>query len=168
MGSNDSIRIDFVCVHNAGRSQMAAAFAERERSERGLEDIVEVHSGGTDPADAIHEEVVEAMDEVGIDITDRTPKYVADLDRLRESHYLVTMGCSISRFNPTQYGVESRSWDLTDPDGGDIETVREVRDTIETRVETLFDEIERRAEEKRATVDSSDGIVGSIRDALSL
>jgi protein-tyrosine-phosphatase len=142
---------------------MAAAFAERERTGRKLEDTVEIHSGGTDPADTVHEEAVTAMSEVGIDIADRRPRYVADLDQLRESHYLVTMGCSITKFNPAQYGVESRSWDLTNPDGQDMETVREVRDEIEARVETLFDEVERVVEEKRVDTDSSRGIVGSIR-----
>lgn len=168
MPPNGRIRIDFVCVHNAGRSQMAAAFAERERTERDLEDAVEIHSGGTDPADEIHENVVESMAEVGIDVGDREPAYVADLDQLRESHYLITMGCSIAEFNPAQYGVESHDWDLTNPDGRDMETVREVRDEIEARVTTLFDEVERLAEDERAETDSSSGIVGSIRDALSL
>ncbi|MEF8826685.1 MAG: low molecular weight phosphatase family protein, partial [Halapricum sp.] len=136
MTSTNEIRLDFACVHNAGRSQMAAAFAERERDERGLEGIVEIHSGGTDPADTVHEEVVEAMAQDGIDIADRTPKYVADLDELRDTDYLVTMGCSITKFNPSQYGVESHEWDLTNPEGQDMETVREVRDEIERRVET--------------------------------
>jgi len=146
---------------------MAAAFAERERSERGLDDIVDIHSGGTDPADVVHKEVVEAMAEIGIDISDRTPGYVAELEYLKETQYLITMGCSISTFNPEQYGVESQSWDLANPDGQDTETVREVRDAIETRVETLFDDVERQATEMRATTDSSNGIVGSLRDALS-
>jgi protein-tyrosine-phosphatase len=79
---------------------MAAAFAERERTERNLEDVIEIHSGGTDPADAVHEEVVEAMAEVGIDIEDKTPKYVADLDNLKDTDYLVTMGCSITKLIP--------------------------------------------------------------------
>lgn len=167
-GSVDRIRIDFVCVHNAGRSQMAAAFAERERTRLGLEDIVEIHSGGTDPADTIHEEVVEAMAEVGIDIADRSPGYVASLDQLEESDYLVTMGCSISKINPAQYGVESHDWDLVNPDGRDMNTVREVRDEIETRVGVLFGEIERLVDEQRASSDSSGGVVTAIRDALSL
>jgi len=168
MASSNKIRVDFVCVHNAGRSQMAAAFAERERAERGIEDTVEIHSGGTDPADAVQKEVGEAMAEVGIDMAGRSPKYVADLEQLKETHYLITMGCSIVEFNPAKYGVESQSWDLTNPDGQDMNTVREVRDEIETRVETLFDEIERFAEEKRVNTDSAGGIVRSIRDALSL
>ena len=168
MASVDKIRLDFVCVHNAGRSQMAAAFAERERAERGLEDIVEIHSGGTDPADTVHEEVVEAMAEVGVDIADKTPTYVADLDELRDTDYLVTMGCSITKFNPAKYGVESHEWDLVNPDGQDMGTVREVRDEIEHQVETLFDELERLADEKRASADSPGGVITAIRDSLSL
>lgn len=167
MPANDTIRIDFICVHNAGRSQMAAAFAERECVERGLETEIDIHSGGTHPADAVHDEVVEAMSEVGIDISDQSPKYVSDLDYLKESQYLVTMGCSISEFDPASYGVESRSWDLTNPEGKDMGTVREVRDEIESRVETLFDEIERIAEEKRVEKTPSAGVIASIRDALS-
>ncbi|MEF8827386.1 MAG: low molecular weight phosphatase family protein [Haloarcula sp.] len=167
MVSNDQIRLDFLCVHNAGRSQIAAAFAERERSERELGDTVEIHSGGTEPADTVHEEVVEAMAEVGIDIADRTPKWVADLDQLKNSDYLVTMGCSITKFNPEQYGVESHDWVLTNPDGQDMETVRDVRDEIEPRVETLFDEIERLAHEERENTDSAGGVVTAIRDSLS-
>lgn len=168
MPPNDRIRIDFVCVHNAGRSQMAAAFAQRERTERELDEVVEIHSGGTDPADVIHEEVREAMAEVGLDVADRTPTYVADLDQLEESDYLVTMGCSIAKFNPARYGVESRNWNLTNPDGQDMETVREVRDDIKARVESLFDEVERVADEKENNTDASGSIVGSIRDTFSL
>lgn len=168
MESIDKIRLDFVCVHNAGRSQMAAAFAERERAERNLEDVVEVHSGGTDPADTVHGEVVEAMAEVEIDITERIPKYVAELEDLRETDYLVTMGCSIMKFNPAQYGVESHEWDLTNPDGQDMETVRDVRDEIERRVETLFDELDRRVEKERVSKDSSGSVITSIRESLSL
>lgn len=168
MTVSDRIRIDFICIHNAGRSQMAAAFAERERTDRNLEDVVEVHSGGTEPADTVQENVVEAMSEVGIDIADNRPRYVADLDQLKESDYLVTMGCSISKFNPAQYGVESHEWDLTNPDGQDMDTVREVRDEIEAKVETLFDEVERVSNERQTSADSAGGIVTAIRDALSL
>lgn len=168
MVSNGRLRLDFVCVHNAGRSQIAVAFAERERAERGLEGVVEIHSGGTDPAETVHAEVVRTMDEVGIDIGSETPTHVADLDQLRESDYLITMGCYISEFNPARYGVESLEWDLTNPDGRDRETVRGVRDETETRVETLFDEVERRAEKERASTDSSGGIVAALRDTLSI
>lgn len=166
MVQSDKIRVDFVCVHNAGRSQMAAAFAERERGERDLEDVVEIHSGGTNPAETVHDEVVEAMDEIGIDIADRSPKYVADLDQLEESNYLVTMGCSIAKFNPDHYAGETLSWDLTNPDGQDVETVRAVRDEIEDKVESLFDDIERVAEETQVE-DSAGGVVTAIRNVLS-
>lgn len=71
------MRIAFVCVQNAGRSQMATAFAEQERAERGLEDDVEILTGGTHPADEVHDIVVEAMREVGIDLSDRTPQEVS-------------------------------------------------------------------------------------------
>lgn len=168
MTLTDKVRLDFICVHNAGRSQMAAAFAERERTERNLEDVVEIHSGGTDPADTVHEEVVEAMAEVGIDIADRSLKYVASLDELKDTDYLVTMGCSIMEFNPAQYGVQSQEWDLTNPDGQGMETVRDVRDEIERRVESLLDELDRLVEEERASMDSSDGVIMRVRDVLSL
>ena len=167
MAATDTIRIEFICVHNAGRSQMAAAYAERERAERGLADIVEVHSAGTDPADEIHSEVVDAMAEEGVDLSDRSPSWVV-LDELKDSHYLVTMGCSITEFNPAKYGVESRAWDLTNPDGKDMETVREVRDEIERRVSGLFDEIERTAAESDDESESVTARVSSaVRDALS-
>ena len=163
----ETVRLDFICVHNAGRSQMAAAFAERERDERDLNDVVEIHSGGTDPAQEVHREVVAAMAEVDIDISDRSPTWVV-LDDLKDSHYLVTMGCSITEFNPARYGVESRVWDLTNPDGKDIETVREVRDEIEQRVAELFDEIERTAAESDDEPESVSARVSSaVRDALS-
>jgi arsenate reductase len=167
MVSNDAFRLDFICVHNAGRSQMAAAFAERERADRDLEDVVEIHTGGTQPADAIHEEVVEAMTEVGIDIADRRPKWMPDLDQLADSDYLITMGCTITKFNPEQHGVESHEWNLTDPDGRDMETVREVRDEVERRVAALFDELEGLADERRAATETSGGFVETIRDSLS-
>lgn len=166
MARAETVRIDFICVHNAGRSQMAAAFAEREAAERDLDDAVEVHSGGTDPADEVHGGVVDAMAEIDVDLSDRSPTWVV-LDELKESHYLVTMGCTITEFNPARYGVESRTWDLTNPDGKDMETVREVRDEIEGRVQELFDEIERTAEGSDDGTESVTGRVSSaVRDAL--
>lgn len=168
MVSTNKIRLDFACVHNAGRSQMAAAFAERERAERGLEEIVEIHSGGTDPAETVHGEVVEAMAEEGIDIADRTPKYVAALDDLNNTDYLITMGCTITKFNPEMYGAESQEWDLTNPAGQDMETVREVRNEIEHRVETLFDELDRPSKEEKVSTDSAGGVISTIRESLSI
>ena len=135
------IRIAFMCVQNAGRSQMASAFAEHERERRDLTEGVELLTGGTNPADHVHKVVVEAMAEEGFDLSDRTPKYV-DLEELRTCDYLVTMGCSVREFNPASFGVDSREWTLTNPEGEDLETVRGIRDEIEQRVEALFDEIE--------------------------
>jgi len=88
-------RIAFVCVQNAGRSQMAAAFAEQERDRRGVGDRIEIVTGGTQPADHVHDIVVEAMAEVDIDISDRTPREVTPMsssDRPRRHHGLFGLG----------------------------------------------------------------------------
>lgn len=134
--TDDPIRVAFVCVRNAGRSQMAAAFAERERERRGLGDRVEVLSGGTDSAESVHEGVLEAMDEVGVDLSDRTPRAITD-DELRSCDYVATMGCSTLSVD----AVESRDWALDDPGGKESERVREIRDEVRRRVVALFDEI---------------------------
>ncbi|MEF8829366.1 MAG: hypothetical protein V5A49_10040, partial [Haloarcula sp.] len=98
----------------------------------------------------------------------RSPKYVAELAELKDTDYLVTMGCSITEFNPAQYGVESREWDLTNPDGQDMETVRQVRDDIERRVVALFDDLGRLVEAEQAGTDSGGGVIAAIRDSFSL
>jgi protein-tyrosine-phosphatase len=144
---------------------MAAAFAERERDERGLGDVVEIHSAGTAPADELHDEVVQVMSEVGIDLSGRKPRYVV-LEELKESHFLITMGCSISEFNPAHYGVESRAWNLKNPEGADSETVRAIRDEIESRVSSLFDEIEATANERTAEKSLSQRVTTAIRDSM--
>jgi arsenate reductase len=129
--------IGFVCVQNAGRSQMSAAFGERERDERNLGDHVEVVTGGTHPADSLHEEVVAVMDEVGIDVSNRTPQAVST-ETLESCDVVATMGCSTLELDAEQ--VEIRDWDLDDPHGQDIERVRGIRDEVEMRVQDLFDE----------------------------
>jgi protein-tyrosine-phosphatase len=143
-GGNDDpvLRVMFLCVENAGRSQMAAALAERERERRDLGGEIEINSAGTRPADAVHDVVVEAMAEIDIDVSTRVPR-VVDLETLEEMDYVVMMGCYIAEFNPSTYGGVTREWDLTNPDGADIETVRGVRDELEERVSGLFDELER-------------------------
>jgi arsenate reductase len=130
--------LGFVCVQNAGRSQMSAAFAERERARRGLEGEVDIVTGGTDPADAVHPEVVEAMRELDIDLSDRTPRAVTDAE-LAECDVVATMGCSTLSL-PDH--VEARDWALADPHGQDVERVREIREEIEGLVRGLFDEVE--------------------------
>jgi protein-tyrosine-phosphatase len=129
-------RLAFVCVRNAGRSQMAAAFAEREARERGVEDRIAVESGGTDPADAVHPVVVEAMAEIGVDVGDREPRAV-DESALATCDHVATMGCSTLSLPPS---VAVDDWALPDPGGEDLRTVREIRDTVERRVCALFDE----------------------------
>jgi protein-tyrosine-phosphatase len=129
-------RIAFVCVQNAGRSQMSAAFAERERERRGLD--ATILTGGTHPADAVHDEVIGTMADIGIDLSDRTPRAITT-GELRSCDYVATMGCSTLDL-PAD--VDVRDWALDDPDGEDPERVREIRDEIEARVRALFDEIE--------------------------
>ena len=119
--STDSTTFAFVCVQNAGRSQMSTAFAERERERRDLEDSVEILTGGTHPAEDVHEEVVDVMGEEGFDLSDRTPREVSTAELDAES-------------------VDVRDWALDDPDGQDMDQVREIRDDIEQRVVALFDE----------------------------
>ncbi|WP_096393771.1 low molecular weight phosphatase family protein [Halorubrum trapanicum] len=133
---NDDVTFGFVCVQNAGRSQMSAAFAERERRERGLGDRVEIVTGGTHPADEVHPEVVEAMREVDVDLSDRVPREVSTAE-LDACDVVATMGCSTLALAD---GVEGRDWALDDPHGQEIERVREIRDEIEGRVVALFDE----------------------------
>ncbi|WP_435157002.1 low molecular weight phosphatase family protein [Haladaptatus sp. DFWS20] len=138
--SSETIRVAFVCVQNAGRSQISTAFAERERERRGLEHRVEITTGGTHPADQIHEIVVETMTEVGFDLSGRTPQAI-EPEELESCDYVATMGCSTLELD-TSASVDIRDWVLTDPDGKDPERVREIRDEIERRVNALFDEIE--------------------------
>lgn len=136
-----SIRIAFMCVQNAGRSQMSMAFAEREREQRGLEDHTIILTGGTHPADHVHDGVVEVMHEVGLDLSDRTPRKITPKE-LQSCEYIATMGCSTLDVGGVSEDIEVRDWALDDPDGEPLKRVREIRDEIERMVKTLFDEIE--------------------------
>jgi protein-tyrosine-phosphatase len=127
-------KIAFVCVGNAGRSQMATALAERERTERGM--TFEIITGGVDPAESVHDEVVEAMDEIGIDISGRTPRQITPED-IEDVDYVVTMGCSVEQFRPDVWDGESSVWELESAD------TREQRDELSRRVEQFFDDLER-------------------------
>lgn len=135
-----SHRVAFVCVQNAGRSQIAAAFAERELDRRNVGGQIELVTGGTRPADHIHDVVVDAMRELDIDISDRTPREVTP-DELQAVDLVVTMGCSASDVCPATWNGENRDWGLDDPHERPIEEVREIRDEIEARVVALFDEL---------------------------
>jgi len=123
----------FVCVHNAGRSQMAAGFL-RELGE----DTVEVLSAGSVPADQINPVAVEAMREVGIDITAQRPK-VLTTEAVRSSDVVITMGCG--DVCPVFPGKRYEDWTLDDPAGQDLETVRPIRDEIRSRVVDLLESI---------------------------
>jgi arsenate reductase len=131
----------FVCVQNAGRSQMAYAFAERERAARGLESAIDLVTGGTDPADHVHDEVVAAMADAGLSVGDRTPREVT-FEEIRDADYVITMGCSASDVCPAGWAGENRDWDLDDPDGRPAEAVAAIRDDVEGRVNALFDELD--------------------------
>jgi len=137
----DPLRIAFVCVQNAGRSQMAYAFAQREVEQRGLEDELELITGGTRPADDVHDEVVRAMHAVGIDISGRMPREIT-FEETQESDYVITMGCSADGVCPAGWAGENRDWDLDDPDGKSVAEAGRIREEIERRVNDLFDEIE--------------------------
>ncbi|MHB9288647.1 low molecular weight phosphatase family protein [Halobacteriales archaeon Cl-PHB] len=134
----DTTRIAFVCVQNAGRSQMCTAFAERERAERGLGDEMEIVTGGTHPADAVHPEVVEAMAELDLDLSDREPREVSTAE-LETCDVVATMGCSTLDLAAA---VDERDWALPDPHGEDLERVREIRQECADRVAALFDDLE--------------------------
>ena len=134
---SDAPRVAFVCVQNAGRSQMSAAFARREADRRGLD--VEVVTGGTDPADAVHPEVVEVMAELNVDLSGREPREIST-DELESCRLVATMGCSTLELDAD---TDVRDWALPDPDGADLDRVRELRDEIERRVRDVFDELER-------------------------
>ncbi len=132
--------VAFVCVQNAGRSQMATAFAEQARAAHDAEAEIGIETGGTQPADHVHPEVVEVMGEKGIDLSDRTPKEVTP-DELRSMDLVITMGCSAEGVCPAAWNGENRDWDLDDPDGQGLDAVRAIRDDIEGRVGDLFDEL---------------------------
>lgn len=119
---------------------MATAFAERERDRRDVGDQIKIVTGGTQPADHVHEIVVEAMRERNIDLSGRTPREVTP-DELQAVDLVVTMGCSASDVCPATWNGENRDWGLNDPHGRPIEEVHEIRDEIEERVGALFDEL---------------------------
>ena len=123
----------FVCVHNAGRSQMAAGWLRELAGDR-----VEVRSAGSIPADQINSVAVEAMREVGIDITAEQPK-VLTTEAVQDSDVVITMGCGDAC--PIFPGKRYEDWKLDDPAGQGIDAVRPIRDEIKGRVETLLAEL---------------------------
>ena len=130
---SDKPSVLFVCVHNAGRSQMAAGWLRHLAG-----DAVEVRSAGSEPADQINPAAVEAMREVGIDITDQAPTKLT-WDTAQESDVIITMGCGDAC--PIFPGKRYEDWKLDDPAGQGIDTVRPIRDAIRTRIDQLIREL---------------------------
>lgn len=123
----------FVCVHNAGRSQMAAGYLRHLAGDR-----VKVLSAGSAPADSLNPVAVAVMAEEGIDIAAETPELL-DVDSVRGSDVVITMGCGDAC--PVFPGKRYEDWELEDPAGRDIEAVRAIRDDIRSRVEALLAEL---------------------------
>ena len=123
----------FVCVHNAGRSQMAAGYLQHQAGDR-----VDVLSAGSQPAESINPVAVEAMAEEGIDITAQQPKRLTDT-AVQAADVVITMGCGDEC--PFYPGRRYEDWELDDPAGQGIEAVRPIRDEIRGRVEKLIEEL---------------------------
>jgi arsenate reductase (thioredoxin) len=129
----DTPEVLFVCVHNAGRSQMAAALLEHHAQGR-----VVVRSAGSDPADRLNPAVVAAMAEVGIDLSRELPKPLTDAS-VKTADVVITMGCGDAC--PIYPGKRYEDWQLQDPAGQPLEVVRGIRDQIDTRVQQLLGEL---------------------------
>ncbi|HLB62149.1 MAG TPA: arsenate reductase ArsC [Actinomycetota bacterium] len=123
----------FVCAHNAGRSQMAAALLSRHAGDR-----VDVRSAGSAPAEEVNPAVVEAMAELGIDISAEVPKKLEDA-AVRAADVVVTMGCGDAC--PVYPGKRYLDWELPDPSGKSVEEVRPIRDAIDGRVRALLEDL---------------------------
>lgn len=132
--SDKKATVLFVCVHNAGRSQMAAGYLEHLAGDR-----VQVLSAGTQPKDQVNPSAIEAMAEEGIDIARNTPRVLTD-DSVKESDYVITMGCGDAC--PFFPGKTYLDWPLSDPAGKGVDEVRPIRDEIRGKVEALIAEID--------------------------
>ena len=122
-------RVLFVCVHNAGRSQMAAALVSLRSQGR-----IDVRSAGSSPAEEINPSAVSVMSELGVDLRREAPKALTD-DAVRASDVVITMGCGDAC--PIFPGTRYEDWELEDPAGKDVDTVRRIRDEIDARVTAL-------------------------------
>ncbi len=123
----------FVCVHNAGRSQMAAALLDRYAAGR-----IHIRSAGSEPASALNPRVVEAMGEIGLDISREFPKPLTD-DYVRAADVVITMGCGDTC--PIYPGKRYEDWELEDPAGRDLNAVRRIRDEIDVHIKKLVGEL---------------------------
>lgn len=132
--SDKKATVLFVCVHNAGRSQMAAGYLQALAGDR-----VQVLSAGTAPKDSVNPSAIAAMAEEGIDIASSTPKVLTD-ESVKESDYVITMGCGDAC--PFFPGKTYLDWPLSDPAGKGVDEVRPIRDEIRAKVEALIAEID--------------------------
>jgi arsenate reductase (thioredoxin) len=123
----------FVCVHNAGRSQMAAGLVELRSRGR-----IHVRSAGSDPGEEINPAVIQAMDEIGVDMSEEFPKPLTD-EVVRAADVVITMGCGDAC--PIYPGKRYEDWTLDDPAGQGVATVRRIRDEIDSRVQALISEL---------------------------
>jgi len=131
--ATDAPEVLFVCVHNAGRSQMAAALLDHYAHGR-----IRVRSAGSDPADRINPAVVEAMEEIGLDLSKELPKPLTD-EGVRAADVVITMGCGDAC--PIYPGKRYEDWELEDPAGKDVEKVRGIRDELSARVRALLGDL---------------------------
>jgi arsenate reductase (thioredoxin) len=123
----------FVCVHNAGRSQMAAGLVKLRSAER-----IHVRSAGSQPGEQINPAVVEAMEEIGVDMAEAFPKPLTD-EAVRAADVVITMGCGDAC--PIYPGKRYEDWAVDDPAGQDLDTVRRIRDEIDGRVQLLISDL---------------------------
>jgi arsenate reductase len=131
-------RVLFVCVHNAGRSQMAQAFFNHLAGERGVEAVA--NSAGTAPAERVNPVAAQAMAEVGLSLEGQRPQQLTP-DLAKGADRIITMGCGVEPGMCPAGTYITEDWQLPDPHGQPIEVVREVRDAVRARVEALLDEI---------------------------
>ncbi len=131
--AKDAPEVLFVCVHNAGRSQMAAGLVKLRSEGR-----IHVRSAGSDPTDRINPAVLEAMQEIGVDMTEEFPKPLTD-EVVRAADVVITMGCGDAC--PIYPGKRYEDWTLDDPAGKDVETARRIRDEIDVHVRRLIEEL---------------------------
>ena len=132
--SNKKATVLFVCVHNAGRSQMAAGYLQALAGDR-----IQVLSAGTQPKNEVNPSAIAAMAEEGIDIANNVPKVLSD-ETVKDSDYVITMGCGDAC--PFFPGKTYLDWPLNDPAGKGVEEVRPIRDEIRAKVEALIAEID--------------------------
>jgi len=129
----DTVEVLFVCVHNAGRSQMAAGLLKLRSEGR-----IQVRSAGSAPAEEINPNAVVALEELGVDMGEAFPKLLTD-EVVRAADVVVTMGCGDAC--PIYPGKRYEDWELDDPAGQDLETVRRIRDELDRRVQKLISEL---------------------------